>query len=256
MTDQPGDKNLETAGEMGPSIREEKQVRLACPKCRGKLSINDNRVPEPGAWARCPKCRERFYIIRPAASPPSKAGGRKDLPAETSLSGPAFALGQLTVFPREDQSRWLISGLSLLGLLILITGAGLLLKSAGERQEWSRQVMTVFPPQAYGREELKNDLRFLRRNTSAQLQLNRKVRTEGAEHRIFKYYLAHWKQEDCPRIEGLDLQSAAPERGLKLTAACALLAADGGPVLQIKWEGPTAVVKAFSGQETDLISLR
>ncbi|MDR3037758.1 MAG: zinc-ribbon domain-containing protein, partial [Candidatus Adiutrix sp.] len=37
-------------------------MKFVCPKCQAKLAIPPERVPAAGAWARCPKCRERFFI--------------------------------------------------------------------------------------------------------------------------------------------------------------------------------------------------
>lgn len=79
-------------------------LKLACPKCRLNLRVPAQRVPASGAWAQCPRCRERFFInpaghsleelTRPFASGPAEAApGPAPAPGPASAPGPVSASG-------------------------------------------------------------------------------------------------------------------------------------------------------------------
>jgi len=37
-------------------------MQTQCPKCKASGKIDDSKIPEKGAYVRCPKCDERFYL--------------------------------------------------------------------------------------------------------------------------------------------------------------------------------------------------
>lgn len=46
-------------------------MKVKCPKCGTQGQIPDEKVTEKGGYARCPNCKEQFFISKqPAASPP------------------------------------------------------------------------------------------------------------------------------------------------------------------------------------------
>jgi predicted Zn finger-like uncharacterized protein len=40
-------------------------MKAKCPKCASSYKVSDEKIPETGAFAKCPKCRHRFFIEKP-----------------------------------------------------------------------------------------------------------------------------------------------------------------------------------------------
>ena len=57
---------------MGLVPNAEIQVKVRCPKCHVSCTIDSRKLPEPGAYAKCPKCQERFFIKKADSPPPRK----------------------------------------------------------------------------------------------------------------------------------------------------------------------------------------
>ncbi|MEW6261544.1 MAG: zinc-ribbon domain-containing protein [Thermodesulfobacteriota bacterium] len=52
-------------------------MKVICPTCQTTSRISEAKIPPQGAYARCPKCQERFFIKRPkpaAKTPDSRTG--------------------------------------------------------------------------------------------------------------------------------------------------------------------------------------
>jgi len=41
-----------------------KTMKVKCPKCQAVIKADQSKIPEKGAYGRCPKCQERFLIRR------------------------------------------------------------------------------------------------------------------------------------------------------------------------------------------------
>lgn len=67
-------------------------MKIVCPRCQAKLKISDHQVPAAGVWAKCPKCRERFFI---------KASAQTTVDLAAPFQPPALAPGSL---PRRDST--------------------------------------------------------------------------------------------------------------------------------------------------------
>ena len=37
-------------------------MKVKCPKCEAVYKMDDSKIPDNGAYARCPKCKERFFV--------------------------------------------------------------------------------------------------------------------------------------------------------------------------------------------------
>jgi hypothetical protein len=62
-------------------------MKFVCPKCDLGGSIDDSSLPDGGAWATCPQCKERFHV-------------KKDSPGEF-----AFYFEQNTSAPSNPNSQ-------------------------------------------------------------------------------------------------------------------------------------------------------
>lgn len=62
---------------------------ITCPECLTKFALDENRIPEGGAKARCSRCQHVFEVLRPAPpekpSPPVKAPPKERLPSRFPL---------------------------------------------------------------------------------------------------------------------------------------------------------------------------
>lgn len=48
-------------------------MEIHCPSCKEKYRIDETRIPDKGAYARCKKCQTRFLVQKPAVPPPSES---------------------------------------------------------------------------------------------------------------------------------------------------------------------------------------
>lgn len=232
---------------------------LACPICRGKLSLPEDRVPQAGAWARCPRCGDRFYLApRPPEKDDGPAGPEADARTEGAAArrrhpkpgraafqalsprlGPAFDISQVTVFPEAANPRRPLAGLGPLALLLLIAAVSWLYFAAAEPPPLPPAAVLSAP--AYEREQFQADLSFLIKAVSHELRLDYQARPRGPEERVFRHFMAALEAPPAglPAEISLRVSSSSPERGLTLTAAWP--SADSRPSLVLDWPGAEVV---------------
>ncbi|MEN6485019.1 MAG: RDD family protein [Syntrophobacteraceae bacterium] len=86
-------------------------MRIECPKCGGKGSIDDSLIPDQGTNVRCPKCREKFFVqkdtVEISSPPPSSAAPSYSRPAAVSAPpGNAPSPGDSPQDSRETAFRY------------------------------------------------------------------------------------------------------------------------------------------------------
>ena len=76
-------------------------MKIECPSCGGKGSIDDAMVPDEGINVRCPKCRERFFVQK------SPSGGPSPAPASAAPGprAPKASAPPATPSPAADSSQ-------------------------------------------------------------------------------------------------------------------------------------------------------
>jgi len=249
-------------------------MKFVCPRCRAGLSIPEERVPAAGAWARCPKCQERFFLkvrgaLDPLAAETGPAGrlrpggrtaGEQRLldrqrarmgRAETSLEGPD-GLGEVTVFPAPAPNYGLYglaAALAVGGFLGFLAHA---FRSAGD---WTERPEPTAPPTAsYEERGLAADLAAMRRDFRRRPGLRRNIGYSGREARVFKYLMAQLAPEACGgEFFSLRLWSPDTRQGFKAIGAC-LNEGQTAPELEVKWMGE-AVQAGLAGRGRLEISL-
>lgn len=236
-------------------------MKFVCPKCSQVLTVADNRVPENGAWARCPKCRDRFYLTpkpvdlaAPLQPAPLPAGGRSaeaqklldrmrgrdTLGGDTSPGEPDGGGSGVTIFP-EAAPNYFGYGL---GVAVL---AGLFLAAMIGAFRYDgpgggTPAAAVFPVRAVDeRAALREDLMAIRRDLSRRENVLRRVDYPGHESRLYKYCLAELAPGQLRDIVGLRLRSADTAAGFTVSAE-GLDARLPLPELNIRWAGESAVV--------------
>lgn len=245
-------------------------MKFVCPRCKAGLEIPKERVPAAGAWARCPKCQERFFLKVRAADPPGLAPG---LPgrragrtaeeqrlldrqlarmgrarAETSLEGPV-GTWEVVLFPAPAPNYrlyGLVTALAVGGLLGLMFH---LFQSAGS---WPAE-MAAAPPRAVNYEDrgLAIDLAAMRRDFRRRPGLRRNIDYSGREARVFKYLMTELAPEACGgEFHRLRLWSSDTSRGFKAVGTC-LAEGETAPELQIQWAGER-VVAGLAGSRLEI----
>ena len=246
-------------------------MKFICPKCNAALTIPDRQVPEAGAWARCPKCRERFYLkAKPvdlhakherAAAPPTRTRSsdaqslidrlrsRNNPDADTYLRGPDNDFGSVTVFP-EPAPNYLLYAAGVGGMVgVFLAALGGMFNYEGPQS--STRAAAVFPAQRpYDHDGLRGDLMSIRRDLSQHKNVARQISYRGRESRVYKYFLAELAPDKCQEIIGVRLWSTDTVYGFNAAAECAddRLSV---PELEVRWEGESARV-AMAGQEKSM----
>jgi predicted Zn finger-like uncharacterized protein len=253
-------------------------MKFVCPRCQAKLNIPAERVPAAGAWARCPKCQDRFFLnVRgadqareggPAPPAPASPAGRLRSAAgrtaeeqrlldrqraklgrpkaETSLEGPAGVF-EVVVFPTHAPDYRLYG---LAAALVVGGFLGLLLhafQSAGARPD--EAVDDLGPPVVnYEDGGLAADLSALRRDFSRRSGLSRNIDYRGREVRVFKYLMAQLAPRACDgEFSSLRLWSFDTGQGFKAVGAC-LARGETSPELEINWQGEVVLASLAGGR--------
>ncbi len=240
-------------------------MKLTCPKCHAKSIIADERVPAKGAWARCPKCSERFFITpqgqgaalgqaQPASPAPSPARERSEeaqqlltrLKAKRTENGtPPPEDGayesEVIVFPELAASPtpyFIILGvmsLFLVGLVIHAFNSASMPPPATPRS--APQVARQYDESSFAA-----DLTMLRRHLINQGQANRRTKPAGLEARIFQYALSRLAPNECEELEYLFLQSARTLDGVTVLGVCQD-PSRRSPQLDVRWHQGIAQVR-------------
>ena len=237
-------------------------MKFICPRCQSKLNLPEERVPAAGAWARCPKCQERFFLKVKAAepAPPGPAAGRPHPAgrtaeeqklldrqrakmgrpqAETSLEGPA-GLGEVVVFPTPAPNYrlyGLAAALAVGGLLGFLAQA---FRSAGGSA--GPEPVRAAPPLSYEDRGLVTDLNALRRDFSRRSGLSRNVNYGGREARVYKYCMSQLAPRACDgEFSILKLRSSNTREGFRAVGVCLDNEDETAPELEINWRGRVAM---------------
>ena len=249
-------------------------MKLTCPKCHAKSAISDDRVPPAGAWARCPKCQERFFIKPPAlveTAPAPEAApsptrdrsaaeqkllarikAKKGLEAQTSLDGPFDATG-LVVFPDPEvfyTPYFIVLGFIVAGLL------GFFIQAFN-----SAPIPAPLPPPPprpsvteYGEEAFRADLTTLRRQLANKVRTNRRIEFSGPESRVFKFALARLAPNECQEIIRIRLWSGQLLEGFQAEADC-LERGRRTPRLTVRWATDPVQVSLAGQRQRLTVSL-
>ncbi|UQZ88236.1 hypothetical protein C4J81_03020 [Deltaproteobacteria bacterium Smac51] len=238
-------------------------MRLTCPKCHAKSTVPDERVPQSGAWARCPQCQERFFIkprpvdltSEPDSKPeaPGRAGrspaaqklldrlrSKNGAEADTSLDGPAYGLELPTVFPQKASSP-----AGCLAVAAVFVAATLIfvffnyrwtVERSGPTIEMDRSMTPV-----YDESDLRSDLQSLKFKIARQDYMKYEVAFSGAESRVVKYYISRMAPEMCQEIVRVKIAPLGGGSGFVAEAVC-LDDRLRSPRMQVTWEARNAVI--------------
>jgi DNA-directed RNA polymerase subunit RPC12/RpoP len=252
-------------------------MKFVCPKCNQALTIPDNRVPEAGAWARCPKCQERFFLTpKPVdlASSPQRAAppvrkrtaeaqslidrlrGRNGLGANTSLNGPDNGLVFVTVFPTPAPNYAAYAAGIAVVVGFFVAAMGGVFSYDGPPDAARAEAVFPAPPAAYDQEALRQDLAAMRRDLARRRNVTLRVDYRGRESRVYKYFLAELAPGQAQDIVGLRLWSSDTSGGFSVSAE-GLDDRQSLPDLTIRWAGENALatMPGQSGQATLQIDL-
>ena len=243
-------------------------MKLVCPRCSAKSTVPDDRVPAKGAWAKCPKCAERFFIKPKSAVPLSADQPRseqissaprerspeaqkiidrlrkgREKEAESRLTPPGPDLELVTVFP-ETVSDFkpvflvlaLVGGLSLLGVAVLFK------KSTEISPVATQSSPAEFKITQYGEDQLRLSLASLRKSTNRRKHLYRRVTEPGMEFQAFETILDRLAPGSCQ--EGLDslvLGSRNPAGGFEVDILCRPKGLYQFP-MKVSWQNGFAVI--------------
>ena len=245
-------------------------MMLTCPKCHAKSTVPSEIVPASGAWARCPRCSERFFIRhlgqgaglneQPRPSPAKSARVRSEeaqrmidrlrskteAEGQVSLDGPAYSPDIITVFPQPASGG--LAVFLAIGVMVVLVGVVLV----GAFTKGS--TVTIAAPEptgiininVYGEKELRADFLLFRKLTTGRPYLRKRVDYTGFESRVFKFFLKEMAPAECQDIASLFIKAERAANGFTATAACL----DPGrtiPDLSVRWEGRDAVIM-FAGQ--------
>ncbi|MDR0882136.1 MAG: zinc-ribbon domain-containing protein [Candidatus Adiutrix sp.] len=227
-------------------------VKLTCPSCQAKLQVPDDHIPAAGGWARCPKCRDRFFLkpggqaavdlARPFQEPPTAQAsptrpGRdeasqklldrlkdKNRAGQPDKGLEDFEPGEIIVFPAPALSETACQyiGLALLSLPLL---AIILVLSWGRT---TPAVVSQVSPTALKRlntedspEIIRADLLNIKRDLLRRRRPHIDVDYSGPESRVFKYFMGRLTPPDyCSGITHLEIAASQPTSGFVATGFC------------------------------------
>lgn len=240
-------------------------MKLSCPKCRVKCSISDDKLPAAGAWTRCPKCGERFFI---------KPGGLiQSLLSESEFPGGAVS-GSLKnrgpeaeellskmrrLSPRDDlpplsaevvilslvkpPDYRLYTSIAVLASLVLGAAVFFGFRDVGETGAPNPSGLSHPPLESlYSPEDLRKDLLYLRRDNIDRNPFDREINYSGAESRVYKHFVHQMEPLSCGEISQIQLQSSQPSRYLDVLATC-LDGRTRGATLHLFWRGGEVEVR-------------
>lgn len=208
---------------------------LTCPSCLARLQIAAEKIPPRGAWARCPKCKEKFVVKpegqglgllddpTPSARPPAHNLNRPRTPEEQRLlerlgrnkpqSGPTpRELAEMPVIYPDVASR-LTPGCTLLLVAPAVVFSLVLLISlkmamyTPPREVVELPAVGAQPPKPYDRAAYDRDLLAIRRNINANYYHPYRVTGVGPERRALLYLLnSCGPATDMFVLESLDIE--------------------------------------------------
>lgn len=239
-------------------------MNLTCPRCHATLAIADERVPVNGAWAKCPKCQERFFIkANPVLVDQNKEEERtaplrgrdqasqklldrlkknKVKEAETSLDAPDDQTILVTVFPEAVINQQLYILFMVMAVVVLIVILIMGFSAAGlNREQPSPTVQAYLVIPEYGAQSLKTDLITLRSALHSRRLTRRVVTYQSPETRVFKYALARLAPDLCQEIVRVSIWTNDPYRQFTAKADC-LEEGWSPPVMEVVWKKGKAII--------------
>jgi len=227
-------------------------INLTCPKCHQKLRVPKAKVPEAGAWAKCPKCQERFFINPAASSPqdlarpipraaqPTAAGlgprGRDQrsqnlldhLKAKQGrLDEADYQGGLITVYPRAVVPDFVYQAVSAILLCLPLVAIFMVFSSSGDRLgsvEPRPEPVTTAVERLNDQENpvlIQRDLVSIKRDHLMRRRSLYGVGYSGSEARVFKYFMHRLAPDYCAEIRYLQVSVPNPvEAGFSATALC------------------------------------
>jgi len=251
-------------------------MQLVCPHCHAKLTVPDQTIPDKGAWGRCPKCHDRFFI--PASNQkPDLAGsyqpvrqakqyGAADkqslerqrlLERLKTLNGendaeelPDFDPSLITVYPELQQAPRLRMFFCVLFLIIpvifTIVFFSISSKIPLEDPRSPTDSSSLYIPDIDPKAVIRGDLLSLRQKMMRRGRFSSGVNYTGPESRVFNYYMEQLVPGLCTQgISYIEIKSLSASTGFSATATC-LEHFDKKIEMKVHWPGRKATI-SFPG---------
>lgn len=243
-------------------------MKVSCPKCHIRCVVADELIPEGGAWAKCPKCQERFFINPkalnlltegfPGEARPSLSKGRdtqkfiqkirKKRGIEDAPDGfDSSKMVALSIYSPPNYRLYV--GVSIFLLLICaIWVINLFLQTSGPKEPLAQA--RPLTSALYDHENLRNDLITLRKRSAALHRVSWRIEASGAETRIFNYMMDALAHGVCPDISELEIKSDQPSESIEMQARCEGYGSDLlSPVIMIIWNGRSVTARISDRRE-------
>jgi len=221
-------------------------MKLVCPRCAARSRIPAERVPAKGAWARCPKCEERFFVKSKGPETPvgqapdlgtgvpgphsrspeaqriiDRLRGPREAEAESRLAPPRPDQELVTVFPEAAADyRLYFLGLILV-VVFMAVGVAMLFKESLEVSPVASQpTLAEFKVTEFGQDQLRANLAYIRKSTNRRNHFTRRITTPGPEFQVFETLLERLAPGGCSGLDTLVLESKSPAGGFEVLALC------------------------------------
>ena len=241
-------------------------MKFSCPKCKAKLTLQAERIPVAGAWAKCPRCAERFFIPAPdktldlaptsRVKAPSFASGGKNTDRQELLSRlkqkkgtdvPPIDLNEITVYPDYVQYpmlRRVVIGVSLL-LPLVVVAVGFFTATPvippvqappapSQNIELSKQQDSA--------EDIKSEILHLRQRLMFSGQFKFYIGFSGVETKIFNFFMNRLIPNVCTSISHLEMSSKTPQNGFTAVGSCIDKGAPPKVEMEVEWGTRTITV--------------
>jgi hypothetical protein len=228
---------------------------LVCPKCLLKVKIEDSKVPKAGAWAACPKCSERFFIPgfdlktildeqKPSAPLLSSAGPKKLPDLEKFIPSETLSLAKS---PQPIYKRHLTAFFVILCCAATLVALVFFYRASYDVPDNLPASPTQVSISVYGTEQLRLDLRYLKRNLAPYNRVHRLIGFKSPESRVLKYLQKEMNINTCEQIVSINLDSEKPSDYFVLKANC-LDSWEEGVQLEFNFLGGWVVVQEVASQ--------
>lgn len=264
-------------------------LKLVCPKCQLNLRVPEQRVPAAGAWAQCPRCRERFFInpagssledlTRPFANGDSgSAAPRRGASARDSSSQrlldrlkakrgqpeePGYEPGQVIVYPEPALPGSVYQAASVVMLCLPLLAVFFLFSSANTRLN-----RPAAPPPApvstaverlndqENPELIRKDLVSIKRDHLMRRRNLYGMGYSGPESRVFNYFMNRLAPGVCDGVHYLQVSvPMGGVSGFSMTGLC--LAPEGRRLeMRVKWSDQGGRISFPYNQRFEDFSLR
>ena len=244
-------------------------MKFSCPKCQARLNLPVERVPVSGAWAKCPRCAERFFIpaldktlnltATPQARASSFSAGVKSSERQELLSRlkkkngtaigeePPIDLNEITVYPEYSESpmlRKVVTGVLLVIPLVFVIVAFLSatpVTSPDQVSSIAQEKISVFKPQesiAY----IKKEIMSMRRRLMFRGEFKFDIDSSGVETRVFNYFMNKIIPDICKNISHLEMSSMDSQYGFKAVGSCIDKGSPAKVEMEVQWSGNIAII--------------